>query len=227
MGRSRWRLPRFMCRKTCGRQWGRRPAVPEARALNRRERKLGRPYSGKIGGTGKFSFFGCNSGRKKKALRQASGGPDSDSQLVRNSVRRFSRLRQDGRSGCWRFRFRFTAIQPAHDIGTDGPRCNLRGLRLLAFAVGLLVGRADERAFNEHVSALLDGRGHTLCQEWPEYDDSVPLCFRAPFVSCVLPRALCSNREHGELRTVTFRLTLLGVRTNEPDESYRVEVRHS
>src|SRR5258708_38721782 len=58
--------------------------------------------------------------------------------------------------GLWRLRgsvgLRFAAIEPAYDIGADGPRRNLRGLRLLAFAVRLFVGRADERAFNEDVS---------------------------------------------------------------------------
>ena len=41
------------------------------------------------------------------------------------------------------------AIELAHDIGADGPRCNLHSLRLLAFAVRLLIGRADERALDE------------------------------------------------------------------------------
>src|SRR6266478_8363733 len=127
--------------------------------------------------------------------------------------------------GLWRLRgsvgLRFAAIEPAYDISADGPRRNLRGLRLLAFAVRLFVGRADERAFDEYVGALLDGRGDTLCQKWPENNDPMPLGFRAPFVICVLPRALCGDRRHGEFRTVAFRLTLLRVRTNEPDESYR------
>ena len=96
--------------------------------------------------------------------------------------------------GLWRLRgsvgLRFAAIEPAYDIGADGPRRNLRGLRLLAFAVRLFVGRADERAFDEYVSALLDSRSDTLCQKWPEHNDPMPLGFRAPFVICVLPRAL-------------------------------------
>ncbi len=52
-------------------------------------------------------------------------------------------------------RFWFTAIEPAHDISADGPRRNLRGLRLLAFAVRLFVGRADEAALDEDVSFLM------------------------------------------------------------------------
>ena len=50
------------------------------------------------------------------------------------------------------------------------PRCDLRSLRLLAFAVGLLVGRANERAFDEHMSALFDSRYNALCQERPEHN---------------------------------------------------------
>jgi len=46
----------------------------------------------------------------------------------------------------------------------------------LAFAVGLLVGRADERAFNEHVSTFLDVASHVVCQAWPEQNFAVPLC---------------------------------------------------
>jgi hypothetical protein len=56
---------------------------------------------------------------------------------------------------------------------------------------------------------------------------AVPLGLRRPFIVGVLPRALRCDGKNGELRTVAFRLTLLRVRTNEPDESYRVEVRHN
>jgi hypothetical protein len=45
-----------------------------------------------------------------------------------------------------------------------------------------LIGRADERAFNEYVRALLDSRSDTLCQKWPEHNDPMPLGFRALFV---------------------------------------------
>lgn len=64
---------------------------------------------------------------------------------------RTERLRIPGPPAGRPFRFLFVPIEPADDIGADGPRCNLRGLRLLAFAVRLLVGRANERVFNEHV----------------------------------------------------------------------------
>ena len=40
----------------------------------------------------------------------------------------------------------------------------------------------------------------------------------------LFPRAICGNGEHGEPRNVAFRQTLLRVTTNEPGESYRVEV---
>ena len=49
--------------------------------------------------------------------------------------------------------FLLVAMELAHDISANGPRCDLRSLRLLAFAVRLFVGRADEGAFNKHVSA--------------------------------------------------------------------------
>src|SRR6267142_3870742 len=162
----------------------------------------------------------CSAHHIEKALRHRRRA------FVSNTSERsfvgLRRLRGSGRVGLW-----FTAIKPAHDIGADGPRRNLRGLRLLAFAVRLFVGRADERAFDEYVGALLDSPSYTLCQKWPEHNDPMPLGFRAPFVICVLPRALCGDGKHGEFRTVAFRLTLLWVGTNKPDESYRVEVRHN
>jgi hypothetical protein len=48
----------------------------------------------------------------------------------------------------------------------------------------------------------------------------MPLGFGAPLIIGVLPRALCGDGEHGELRTVAFRLTLLRGGTNKSDESY-------
>jgi hypothetical protein len=54
------------------------------------------------------------------------------------------------------FRLWLASVELADDIGANRPRCDLRGLRLLAFAVGLLVGRADEAAFDQHVSASFD-----------------------------------------------------------------------
>jgi len=57
--------------------------------------------------------------------------------------------------GNGRLRLRFAAVELAHGIGANKPRPNLGGFRLLAFAVGLLGRRADERVFNEHVSLLL------------------------------------------------------------------------
>jgi len=59
-------------------------------------------------------------------------------------------------------------------------------------------------------------------QPFLEQHHAVPLCFGAPLIVGVLPRALCREREHGELRTVAFRLTLLRVSTNESYERYRV-----
>ena len=48
--------------------------------------------------------------------------------------------------------FLLVAIELAHHIGVNGPRCDLRSLRLLAFAVGLLVGRANEGALDKSSS---------------------------------------------------------------------------
>ncbi len=121
------------------------------------------------------------------------------------------------------FRLLLVPIKPAHDISPNGPRRNPRGLRFLAFAVRLFVDRADEFAFDEDVSALLDGCSNALCELRTEHADAVPLGFRGPLVLRIFPRALCGDRKHGELRTVAFRSTLLRVRTNKPDESYRVD----
>jgi hypothetical protein len=51
--------------------------------------------------------------------------------------------------GSGRLRLRLVAIELAYDISANRPRRNLRGFRVLALAVGLLVDRADERAFDE------------------------------------------------------------------------------
>src|SRR5579885_174707 len=125
-----------------------------------------------------------------------------------------------------RFRFWFAAIEFTDDVGANGPRRDLRSLRLLTLAVRLLVSRTDERAFDKDVSAFLDGRGHMLCQAWPEQDDAVPLHFCAPLIIGVLPGALCGEGEDGELRTVAFRFALLRVGTDEPYKCYGIEIGH-
>jgi hypothetical protein len=51
-----------------------------------------------------------------------------------------------------------------YNIRANRPRSDLRGLGLLAFAVRLLVGRADEAAFDEDMSAFLDVRENSLSQ---------------------------------------------------------------
>jgi hypothetical protein len=90
--------------------------------------------------------------------------------LIRNAPRRNKRRGPPARpegldAGCIRtsfvgfrstlgssgFRFRFAAIEPADGVGANRPRSDLRGLGLLALAVRLLVGRADEAAFDEDV----------------------------------------------------------------------------
>jgi len=58
---------------------------------------------------------------------------------------------------------------------------------------GMHMTELTDSTFDEFVSALLDSRSDTLCQKWPEHNDPMPLGFRAPFVICVLPRALCGD----------------------------------
>jgi hypothetical protein len=72
---------------------------------------------------------------------------------------------------------RFAAVEPAHGVGANRPRRDLRRFVLLALAVRRQVDGADDASFDEHVRALLDGRGDTLCQKWLEHNDPVPLCF--------------------------------------------------
>jgi hypothetical protein len=78
------------------------------------------------------------------------------------------------------------------------PRRDLRGLGLLAFAIRLLVSRADEAAFDEHVSTFLDVVENGLSQPRAKYRDAMPLDFRDPFVFCVFPRALRGDGKNGE-----------------------------
>src|SRR6266699_626234 len=96
------------------------------------------------------------------------------------------------------FRFGFAAIELADDIGANRPRSDLRGLGLLAFAIRLLVGRADEAAFDEDVSAFPDAVENGLGQARAKYRDAMPLDFRDPFVFGVFPGALCCDGKNGE-----------------------------
>ncbi len=88
------------------------------------------------------------------------------------------------------------------------------GLGLLGFAVRLLVGRAEEAAFDQDVSAFPDAVENGLRQPRAKYRDAMPLDFRDPFVFGVFPGALRGDGKNDEFRTVAFRLTLLRVRTN-------------
>src|SRR6202022_3880142 len=124
------------------------------------------------------------------------------------------------------FGFQLAAIEFAHDIGPNRPRRDLGGCGLIALGVRTLVGAAHELAFDEHGSAFLDGCGNSLGELRTEHTDAVPFGFRGPLVLGVLPGALRGDGKNGEFRTVVSRLALLRVRTNKPDESYRVEVRH-
>ena len=106
------------------------------------------------------------------------------------------------RSGSDRFRFGFAAVELSDDIGANRPRRDLRGCGFLAFAVGLLVGRADQAALDQDVRALLDGLEDVFGESRAEDADTVPLGLRGPLVLRVLPRPLRGDRENGELRAV-------------------------
>ena len=118
---------------------------------------------------------------------------------LEGSVVRFSSSLFRGRgtgSGC--FRFRFPAIELAHDIGANRPRDDLGRRCFLAFAIRTLVGAADERAFDEDVCALLD-RGEDIFGEPRTEDaDAVPLRLGTPLILRVFPRALRGNGKNGE-----------------------------
>ena len=118
------------------------------------------------------------------------------------------------------FRLGFAAVELAYGISANRPRRNLRGRGLLAFAIGALVRRTDETAFDEDVRPFLDRRENIFGEPRTEDRDAVPLGLRGPFVIGVLPGALCCDGENGELRTVALRLTLLRIGSNESDDCY-------
>jgi hypothetical protein len=60
--------------------------------------------------------------------------------------------------------FWLPTVEFAYDIVANRPRSDRRGLGLLAFDVRLPVGRADEAAFDEDMSAFLDGSENSLSQ---------------------------------------------------------------
>ena len=76
---------------------------------------------------------------------------------------RIRRLRGRGRLGLG-----FIAVELAHDVRANRPRRDLGRLRLLAFAVRLLVSRADEAALDEDVRALFDRGEDVLGEPWTE-----------------------------------------------------------
>lgn len=58
-----------------------------------------------------------------------------------------------------------SVVERANDIGANGPRGD-HGV-LLAFGIGLFVGRADEPAFNKHVIAFEEVCGNALAEAIP------------------------------------------------------------
>ena len=165
---------------------GTRPAIPEDRAGNISVARdlaelYGKPKRGRV----EFFFStAIADGQKEKSPPATPERPSGSGGLERSRV--FAEF------GGLPKRSAFAApASPRSSLRTTSARMDhdviFVGLRFLAFAVRLLVGRADERAFDEYVSALLDSRSDTLCQKWPEHNDTMPLRFRAPFVICVLP----------------------------------------
>jgi len=134
-----WRLLDFAWDELHRQRWGQ----------NRRSQ---RSYIGKCKGIGGLYFFDRNSGRTKKE-KSPPAMPEGSFPVRRLECSGFRRLgRMVGRLGSGRLRLGFAAVELAHDIGANRPRRNLRGFGLLAFAIGLLVRRADERSLDEHVS---------------------------------------------------------------------------
>jgi hypothetical protein len=77
-----------------------------------------------------------------------------------------------------------SVVELAHDIGANGPRGD-HGV-LLAFGIGLLVGRADEPAFNKHVIAFEEVCGNALAEANPG-DHAMTLNFQVPRALSILP----------------------------------------
>src|SRR6266404_3852276 len=71
--------------------------------------------------------------------------------------------------------------------------------------------------------ALVEHVGDGLA-EAVECHDAVPLCFRLPLVVRALPRLLCGDGQHGEIRAVAADLPLLRVFPEEADELDVIEI---
>ena len=96
--------------------------------------------------------------RRRSALENKNGPrPSAEARLIGALERRrflhVVRFRGIGNGGL-NSRLRLAPVELTHDIGANRPRSDLRGFRVLAFAVRLVVGGADEAALDEHVSAF-------------------------------------------------------------------------
>jgi len=157
---------------------------------------------------------------------QMRKGPQSEAlfkveRLERSRIRRVERFTRSGRTGSDCFRFGFSAVEFADDIGTNAPERLFVGFGFLAFAVSTFVRCADEAALDKHVRAFLDRRRDVFGEPRPEHADAMPLGFRGPLVVGVLPRPLRGDGKNGELRTVVVpRLTLLRVCSDEADDRH-------
>src|SRR5580704_3644406 len=167
----------------------------------------------------------CGIGRRYGQHKKGPGfrrGRCADAS-VGSLTRRFGSFLRSTSTGSDGLRFRFVAVEPAHGIGVNGPRGDLRGGGLLAFP-RTLVGRTDQAAFHQNVRALPDIVEDVLRQARAEDRDPVPLGLRNPFVFGVFPRALRGDRKHGEFWAVALRLALLGIGSGESYDGYGIEI---
>src|SRR5258708_15414819 len=147
----------------------------------------------------RFSRRGVTTEIQKGKGPGSAPGPNIFEQSERSRFRGADRFIRSSGTGSLHLRFRLAAVELAHDVCANRPRCDLRGRGLLAFAVWALVSAADERAFDEDVRALLDRRRDVFGKSRTEDADAVPLGFRRPFGLLVFPGALRSHGKNGEL----------------------------
>jgi hypothetical protein len=190
---------------------------PKVRALEMGERKP----SAHISETGAQRVTFLFSAGIQDTQKRPSALPEGlqETRSPEGSPIGFSGIAAIGRSE-GSFRLGLAAVELAYGISANRPRRNLRGCGLLAFAIGALVRRTYETAFDEDVRAFLDRRENILGEPRTEDRDAAPLGLRGPFVIGVLPGALRSDGENGELRTVALRLTLLRIGSNEAHDRY-------
>ena len=90
---------------------------------------------------GRFVRSGRSTGQQKKPRQKAGAQPATA--LEGSVLHCFGSFLRSMGIGSDRFRFKFAAVELSHDIGANRPRRDLHHSRVLALAVGTLVGRAD------------------------------------------------------------------------------------